>query len=397
MVVRNRDGSLTADEKPVVKALLEQGWRNQDIQALLNVGRKATVNSARITEVKQSGEVVPASDEAVEQFIARKKAFDPRTGLNVFEDERLVRAREAMIVAVQVFNSPTLIFKTGMFAILANVAWTYLLHEHYTRKSVKITDAEGKTWSLSFMLKRNDCPLSPGMKKNLNDLKEIRDAVEHNILGKADSKWLPLFQACCLNFDRKIRELFGDALSLQGELAFALQFSKLNFGQVCELQNHDIPEHIEALDARLREGMTDEELTDLDYQFRVVYTLDSASKSRSHFQFLQPGSAEAKEVSNVLVKFRPADETHPYKPKAVCEEISRRTGRSFTAHNHTQAWRLHGIRPRKGAPHPDQTNKDYCVYHPAHGDYTYSEKWIERLVAEWMDEKTWLAIRNYRL
>jgi len=81
MAVRNRDGSLTADEKPVVKALLKRGCRNQDIQALLNVGRKATVNSARITEVKQSAEIAPASDEVVEHFIAKKKAFDPRTGI----------------------------------------------------------------------------------------------------------------------------------------------------------------------------------------------------------------------------------------------------------------------------------------------------------------------------
>lgn len=397
MVVRNRDGSLTADEKPVVKALLKRGWRNQDIQALLNVGRRATVNSGRITEVKQSDKIPAASDEVVEHFIARKNAFDQRTGLNAFEDERLVRAREAMIVAVQVFNSPTLIFKTEMFAILANVAWTYLLHEHYTRKLGKITDAEGKTWSLSYMVKRNDCPLSVGMRHNLNALKDIRDAVEHNILGKADSKWLTLFQACCLNFDRKIRELFGEALSLQGELAFALQFSKLSLGQVAELQKYDIPKHIEALDARLREGLTEEELTDLDYQFRVIYTLDSASKSHSHFQFVQPDSAEAKEISNILVKYRPADETHPYKPKAVCEEVSRRTGRKFSSHNHNQAWRLHEVRPRKGDPAPEKTNKEYCVYHPAHGDYTYSACWVERLAAEVADDGKWLAIRDYRL
>ncbi len=134
MVVRNRDGSLTADEKPVVKALLKQGWRNQDIQALLNVGRKATVNSARITEVKQSGDIAPASDEVVKHFIAKKRAFDQRTGLNILDDERLVRAREAMIVAVQVFNSPSVIFKTEVFEILVNVAWTYFLHEYYLRK-----------------------------------------------------------------------------------------------------------------------------------------------------------------------------------------------------------------------------------------------------------------------
>lgn len=397
MATRKRDGSLTATEKPVVKTLLEQGWRNQDIQALLNQGRKATVNSGRITEVKKSKDIDTVSNEAIKQFIARKKAFDPRTGLNSFEDERLVRAREAMIVAVQVFNSPTIIFKTEMFAVQAIIAWTYLLHEYFIRKIGKFADSEGKTWTLSFMLKRDDCPLTQGMKRNLAAIKDIRDAVEHKILSKADSMWLPHFQACCLNFDRKIRELFGDPLSLQGELAFALQFSKLSITQVTEIQNYDIPEHIEALDARLRNGLTEAELTDLDYQFKVIFTLDSASKSSAHFKFVQPESAEAKEISNILVKYSPADETHQHKPTAVCLEVKRRTGKNFTSHNHSQAWQLHKVRPRKGDSCPGKTVIKYCHYSFAHRDYTYSEEWIERLVSEVNDEDTWQKIREYKL
>jgi hypothetical protein len=53
MAGRRREGALSKDEKKVVKALLGKGWRKQDIQALLNTGRAATVNSARITEVKK--------------------------------------------------------------------------------------------------------------------------------------------------------------------------------------------------------------------------------------------------------------------------------------------------------------------------------------------------------
>ena len=52
MIYRNPEGALTDHEKSIVKALLAEGLRNQDIQALLNIGRAATVNSARITEVK---------------------------------------------------------------------------------------------------------------------------------------------------------------------------------------------------------------------------------------------------------------------------------------------------------------------------------------------------------
>ena len=46
------------------------------------------------------------------------------TGLNQYDDERLIRAREAMILAVQIFNSPALKFKTEVFTMLTNVAWT---------------------------------------------------------------------------------------------------------------------------------------------------------------------------------------------------------------------------------------------------------------------------------
>ena len=69
----------------------------------------------------------------------------------------------------------------------------------------------------------------------------IRIEVEHNILGRGDLTFLPIFQACCLNFDKIISELFGVALSLQGELAFSLQFAKMNIEQLSGLQKYGIP------------------------------------------------------------------------------------------------------------------------------------------------------------
>ena len=62
MRVRKREGRLTAEEECIVKGLLSHGWRNQDIQALVNVGRIATINSARITEVKQNLAISPVKN-----------------------------------------------------------------------------------------------------------------------------------------------------------------------------------------------------------------------------------------------------------------------------------------------------------------------------------------------
>lgn len=53
VIRRNKEGTLTEEEKRIAKALLTDGWRNQDILALFNIGREYTTNSGRITGVKQ--------------------------------------------------------------------------------------------------------------------------------------------------------------------------------------------------------------------------------------------------------------------------------------------------------------------------------------------------------
>lgn len=345
MIEHKREGALTKEEKKIVKALLGKGSRNQDIQALVNIGRSATINSARITEVKKDQNQKAASDNEVAFFEIKKRSFDPKTGLNFFDDERLIRAREAMILAVQIFNSAALSFKTEMFAVLSNIAWTYLLHEHYVRRGVKLEQSDGRTLLLSQMVERSDCPLSDGMKNNLRAMKTIRDDVEHKLLGKGDAKWYSLFQACCLNFDKALREFFGDRLTLANDLAFALQFARMDVEQLSTLNKYEIPPHIEAIDAGLDERLTDEQRADLEYQFRVVYTLDAASKGRAHFEFFRPESAEGKEIRNVLVQYKAADHLYPHKPSQICKLVKERTEKTFSSRNHTQAWRLLKVRP----------------------------------------------------
>ena len=379
---RRRGGGLTAEEKPIVKALLLQGMPNQDIQSLINIGRNATINSGRITGVKQDQNVKPASDDEISSFRKKKASYDWQTGLNLYDDERLIRAREAMIVAVSIFNNPSCRFKTEIFAVLANIAWTYLLHAFYDKEKVRIVGTDGRSLLLGQMLKRDDCPLASGVKKNLDTMKGIRDDVEHLLLRRADLKWSPLFQACCLNFEEFLVRTFGERLSLRNELSLALQFTKMGVEQIELLQKYDIPEEIDALDAQLQKGMTEEELNDIQYQFRVVYTLESVAKGKAGFHFIKPGTEAGKEVHNVLVKHKIADEEYPHKPNKVAKLVSERSGKNFTVNNHRQAWHLYKVRPAKGVKQPAQTNRDYCNYHPAHSDYTYSEKWVDHLVAQ---------------
>lgn len=371
--------ALTAEEKRLVKAMLNAGERNQDIHILVNYGRRPTVNVGRISPVRND-DIQPASTDEVAKYKQMKRSFDPVTGLNPYTDEKLIRSREAMILAVSVFNNASYRFKTEVFSMLSNVAWCYLMHDYYERKGISPTYSDGTTWALSYMLEKGDCPLSSGIKQNLKAIKAIRDEVEHRLFGRSDGNWLAIFQACCLNFDKTIVAWHGDKVSLQNDLSVALQFGKISIDQASQVHSYDIPPNIAALDASLITGKTEAELNDIEYQFKVVYTLDSASKSKAHIQFVSPETQEGKDIHNVLQKYRVADEMYPFKPHDVVREVQK-AGRIFSTSDHTNAWKKYKVRPSKDASAPEKTDKSFCIYHAAHKDYTYNKAWVDKLIA----------------
>lgn len=129
----------------------------------------------------------------------------------------------------------------------------------------------------------------------------------------------------------------------------------------------------------------------------MIYTLDAVTKSRAHFQFVLPESAEGKDIRNVLVQHKLADHLYPHKPGEVVSKVHQKTGKVFTPHNHTQAWRKFEARPRKGTAQPDNTKREYCVYHAVHKDYSYSDQWIALLVAEVSDDQKFADLKAVKI
>ena len=380
MPERSHYSSLTDKEKRVIKALFNKGYSKKEIQRFFESNRQIVIDKKQLLAIRNDKILQATDNDELEYFQIVQRSYDPQTGLNKYCDERLIRAREAMTMAVQIFNSSTLKFKTEIFAVLANIAWTYLLHEYYDRQGVSIVSKSGRSILLSQMTKRSDCPLPTGVQNNIYALVEIRNAVEHRLFGRSDVYFQTIFQACCLNFNEYLCKFFGDSLSLANELSLVLFFSRMDIEQLATLNKYEIPANIRSLDKQLEEKLTDDQLNDLQYRFRVIYTLESTSKSKAHFKFINPDSEEGKEIRNVLIRDRFKDQYFPFKPTQVCEMVTKRTGQKFTMHNHTKAWKYFKVRPNTGNKQPENTDKDYCIYHSAYYSYTYSNKWVNHLV-----------------
>jgi hypothetical protein len=389
-----KTASLTENEKRVAKKLLADGVAYQDIQQLINTGRSPTINPGRLAGWKD-WDTDTASDQDIKRFKYEKSLVDLKSGLSPIDDERLYRAREAMIAAVEIFNKPSMLFKIQIYPVLSQIAWTYLLHEYHVRNGVEIIDNNGNSLLLSQMLERADCPLESDVKKNLAATKILRDNVEHKTLSSIGRTYWPLFQANCLNFDQTIRKLFGDKVGLQDALSVSLQFSQMDIDQLSELQAYDLTPQIDAIDRAIAEGagLSGDEGT--NYHFKVSYHFEKATKGDSHIVFSN-NNPKAKSKRSVLTQKVVGDELWPFKPGTVVEKICDATNLEFNSYHHQLAWKKYGARPRSNSKNPADCKKDYCHFHSAHKDYTYSQKWVDFLVGVVSDPAEFEALKNYR-
>ena len=172
----------------MVKAMLARGqYSDQDILAYFTRPTRS-VNHRVIAEIRLGRQFIDApttSEQDLDQFLLSWPEVDQQTGLNLHGDELLVKAREAMIAAVHIFNSAGLNFRAELFIVTAIIAWTYLLHAFFKRSNIDYRHYRGvgtarvvettksgaeKFWELGRCLKENECPLEKGVKQNLEFL-----------------------------------------------------------------------------------------------------------------------------------------------------------------------------------------------------------------------------------
>jgi hypothetical protein len=111
-----------------------------------------------------------------------------------YKEELLTKSREAMLSAVQIFNNPSILFKSETFIVLSNIAWMYLLHAYYreqkieyryfkkngqNRKFDRTKKGAYKYWELERCLDDGNCPIDTVSKANLKFLIGLRHEVEH--------------------------------------------------------------------------------------------------------------------------------------------------------------------------------------------------------------------------
>ena len=276
------------------------------------------------------------------------------------------QSQDAALSGVQVFNNPLIRFKSETFIVLMNIAWTYLLHAHYRRTGVEYRyyrrqdkvrrferseDGSFKYWDLSKCLSARESPLDSPTRKNLEFLIGLRNEITHHMSPELDRYASARYQACCLNFNRYIKQLFGAAYAIDHHLSYSLQFQNLSREQMSAPTDDDLPANVRSFIARFDSDLSPEELDSERFAYRMLFVpklVGKAGQADEVIEFLKPDSDLAKAVNRDYVAFKEV-ERRKYRPGHIVDIVRGEGFDKFSMHWHTELWRDLGAKdPAKG-------------------------------------------------
>jgi len=349
-----RGQTLERWEVGLIKAMLTRGGYN-DQEILAHFTRPTrTLNHRLIGEVRQETRyrlVRAAAESDLDEFLGNWPEIDPETGLSIRGDELLIKAREAMIAAVHLFNGAGLTFRTELFIVTAIIAWTYLLHAWFKREGIdyRYRDADGavvqtrqgedKFWELVHCLRHGRRPVSPGAVLNLKFLLELRHEIEHRSTNRIDDQVSAKLQACCLNFNDAIKSWFGDRYGLEHRLPIALQFVTFSSDQRLALKRASaLPPHIATMMDAFHERLDEDQQADPAFAYRVAFVPKVGARASSAdlaVEFIRAETAEAQEINRVLLK---EVNRRRYTPTEVWQRMQAEGYPRFNRARHTELW-----------------------------------------------------------
>lgn len=276
--------------------------------------------------------------------------------LGSIKTELLQKSREAVLAAVQIFNSPSITFKAETFIVLAIIAWTYLMHAYYRQQGIdyRYFDQKGirkryhktkhgayKHWELERCLNETSCPLDKNTKNNLRFLIGLRHEIEHQMTTRIDDIMSAKFQACCLNFNDYIQKLFTNETGIEKHLAFSLQFSTISAEQKDLLEEHpNLPKNIEGFLDDFETILPEDEFKSQKYAYRILFVSKIANRKGQADRVIEFIKSDSPFADTVNKEYALIKETE--KPKYLASQIvkiMKDEGFSkFNVTHHTRFW-----------------------------------------------------------
>lgn len=125
-------------------------------------------------------------------------------------EKMLEKSREAFLMALEIYNKPSIRYRIEGFSFFICNAWELMLKAHIVKtdgdSAIYYRDNPNRTITLENCIRAVFTNEHSPIHKNLMRIIELRNTSTHFIVEEYEMVYIPLFQACVFNYAEKMQE-----------------------------------------------------------------------------------------------------------------------------------------------------------------------------------------------
>lgn len=304
---------------------------------------------------------------------------------NELINKMLEKSQEAFLLAIEIYNKPTIKYRLEGFAFFICNAWELLLKAFIIKNSdmysIYYKNKPDRTISLNECIKKVFTNEKDPTRKNLEIIVDLRNTSTHFIIKEMETIYLPFLQANTLNYSQKLFDFFGVDITKNIDTSFlSLVTNNANLSDVEILSTYGNEifnkyKKIKDETISLLENEKNNKLAiNVNLNLRVV-------KNAKDAQLTFAISKDAEDSIYIVDKIKDINTTYPYSQKKARELIMNNLKRKNIEINLHQT-NLNLICTKYNL----KDNEDYFYYHNLSKRYMCSQKLIDFVTSLLLDD-----------
>lgn len=301
----------------------------------------------------------------------------------------LDKSQEAFILAIELFNRPTIQYRVEGCAFFLCNAWELMLKAHMINEfgysSIYYPNSNSRTLSLEDCLKRIMTNDKDPVRKNIESIIGLRNTSTHFVIPEYEITYGPIFQANVRNFDEKLREFhnieIGDKIP-DNYLILSVNRTDLDGQTIRAKYSQDIAERL----LKTQTIIDDNKGKDGNIKYAAYYRTDFVLSKKDGIPVRIDNQSETAVKINKLVE--PKDR-YPYRNKDVLEQVNHRLKKldvHFTYRDNDDArfttYHFGLFASCYSLKTDDRYSYDRSIKNESNPSYVYSEATINLIVEE---------------
>lgn len=295
---------------------------------------------------------------------------------NILINKMLEKSQEAFLLAIEVYNKPTIKYRLEGFAFFICNAWELLLKAYLIKNSgmpsIYYKGKTDRTIALTDCIRKIFTNEKDPTRKNLEIIVDLRNTSTHFVIKEMENIYLPFLQANTINYSQKLFDFFNIDITKNIDTSFlslVANNADLSDTEILSIYGNEIFNKYKKLKTEttnLLETENNNKLAiNVNLKLRVVKNAKDANLTFSI-------SKKAEDALYIVDKIKDINTTYPYSQKNARELIMNNLRRKNIYINLHQ--RNFSLICNK---YDLKNNEDYFYYHNLSKRYMCSQKLID--------------------